>query len=133
MRVDYTLPSLVPENLPELPGSVETPVTFRDQLSGGAATDMTVSWQQQFHLDSRPPDATHIGPPPRPTSLDLRDIDTERSRWRSMLAKHDRTTSSSSFQNANDGHSVRVMLDMLLDMQGTEDSIVSQNAALTRG
>jgi hypothetical protein len=132
MRVDYTLPSIQPENLPELPGSVETGISFRDQLRG-PSTDITVGWQQQFHLDQRPPDATYLDPLPRPSTMDVRDPETQRTRWRSMLTRHDKMLASDSSLDSSDRHAVRVMLDMLLDMQQTEDSIVSQNAAVTRG
>jgi hypothetical protein len=132
MRVDYTLPSLEPEKLPELPASVETGVSFRDQLLG-TPSDLNVNWQEGLNLDVRPPDATYLEPPTRPKTMDIRDPGTERKRWRGMLTRHSNAMASASPQGTNDQHPVRVMLDMLTDMQQTEDSIVSQNAALSRG
>ncbi len=132
MRVDYTLPSLEPEKLPELPASVETGVSFREQLLG-TPTDLAVNWQQDLNLDTRPPDATYLEPPTRPQTMDIRDPGTQRKRWRGMLTKHSNAMASASPQGSNQEHPVRVMLDMLMDMQHSEDSIVSQNAALSRG
>jgi hypothetical protein len=132
MRVDYTLPSLEPEKLPELPASVETGVSFREQLLG-TPSDLTVNWQKDLNLDTRPPDATYLEPPTRPKTMDIRDPGTERKRGRGMLTRHSNAMASASPQGSNDQHPVRVMLDMLTDMQQSEDSIVSQNAALSRG
>jgi hypothetical protein len=131
MRVNYTLPSIDPEKMPELPASVETGISFQDQMRG-PSSEMTVHWQQDLHLDSRAPNATYLDPP-RPNSLEIRDAESQRTRWRSMLARHDSTTSRNSLQDPNDQHAVSVMLDMLNDMQQTGDVIVSQNAAVTRG
>ena len=132
MRVDYTLPSLIPESLPELPGSTEAALSFRDQLRTPASS-VEVNWQQEFHLDSRPVNATYIGPPPRPKSMEVRDIDSERTRWRGMLTRHYNSANSSTAPASSGQSAVRTMLDMLLDMQGAEDEIVSRNAGLTRG
>jgi hypothetical protein len=131
MRVDYTLPSLEPGKLPELPASVETGVSFQEQLRG-PVTDVPVSWQRELNLDARPPDATYLEPPPRPNTLEIRDAESERTRWRSMLTKHDKLAASPP-SGSNSHPAVRVMLDMLMDMQQTEDSIVSQNSSVTRG
>ncbi len=134
MRVDYTLPSIEPEQLPEVQGSPEnqTAITFRDQLRG-PSNDVAVNWQQDMHLDARPPDATHLDPPQKPQSMEIRDAETERKRWRNMLSRHDNSLSSTDFADPSQKQSVRVMLDMLLDMQHAGDAITAQNAALTRG
>jgi hypothetical protein len=134
MRVDYTLPSLQPEQVPELQGSPETQIatTFQDQLRG-PATDIPVNWQQQMHLDARPPDATHLDPPQRPQTMEVRDAATEGKRWRSLLSRHDKSLASANFADPSQKQSVRVMLDMLLDMQHAGDAITAQNTALTRG
>jgi hypothetical protein len=132
MRVDYTLPSLEPGKLPELPASVETGVSFQEQLRG-PVTEVPVSWQRELNLDARPEDATYLEPPPRPNTLEIRDAESERTRWRSMLTRHDKSATASPSGDLHAHQSVRVMLDMLMDMQQTEDSIVSQNASVTRG
>ncbi|HEX3821587.1 MAG TPA: hypothetical protein VHW45_14730 [Candidatus Sulfotelmatobacter sp.] len=134
MRVDYTLPSIEPERTPELPESPETQtaITFRDQLRG-PSTDVPVSWQQQMHLDTRPPDAAHLDPPQRPQTMEIRDAETEGKRWRSMLSRQDKSLASANFADSSQKQSVRVMLDMLLDMQHAGDAISAQNAAVTRG
>jgi len=133
MRVDYTLPSLEPERLPELESHETTAaVPFRDQLRT-PINPVPVNWQQEMHLDARPPDATHLDPPQRPPSMEIRDAETERKRWRSMLSRHNQTLSHAMFADPNSKEAVRVMLEMLLDMQHAGDAIASQNAAMTRG
>ena len=87
MRVDYTLPALQPETLAEMPATGETGPSFRDQLRR-LTVQAPVGWQQQLRLDTRPFTGTYIGPPPRPQSLELKDPETERSRWRNMLQRH---------------------------------------------
>ena len=134
MKINYTLPSLEPEQLPELPGSPETQtaITFREQLKG-PSTDLPLNWQHEMNLDARPPNASYIDPPPRPRSMEIRDAETERQRWRTMLSRQDKSLTSANFADPSQKQSVRVMLDMLLDMQHAGDAIAAQNAALTRG
>jgi hypothetical protein len=131
MRVDYTLPALQPETLEEAPIAGETSASFHDHLRG-ATLPMPISWEQQLRLDVRPFNGSYIGPPPRPHTLEVNDPETERSRWRNVVSRHCRTlTGNSGTSNAQ--RCVQTMLEMLLEMQQMEDSIVSQNASVTRG
>ena len=131
MRVEYSLPSLQLDKLPEPATQEEGAISFREQLQG-LAGEMPMDWQQEMRVDSRPLDATFLDPPSRPSTMEIRDPQNERSRWRSMLTRHRKPTAGAS-GNGSNGQSVQVMLDMLLDMQQAEDSIVSQSSALTRG
>jgi hypothetical protein len=132
MRVEYSLPSLQLEKFPELTPPEEGAISFREQLHG-LAGEMPIDWQQEMRVDSRPLDATYLDPPARPSTMEVRDPQSERSRWRSMLKRHSKPTAGANGKGSADRRSVQVMLDMLLDMQDAEDSIVSQSSALTRG
>jgi hypothetical protein len=133
MRVDYTVPALQPESLPEPATTGEPGLSFRDQLRGPAAA-VPVSCEHQLRLDVRPFTATYIGPPPRPQNLQLNDPETEHLRWHNMVQRHSRALGAAGAQaNSNGSESVRTMLEMLQDMQQMEDSIVSRQVAVTRG
>jgi hypothetical protein len=131
MRVDYTLPALQPALLPDAPSPQDAGRSFRDQLR---ATSLRLpgEWVQQLRLDARPFTAAYIGPPPRPRTLELNDAESERSRWRNMLWRHGSSPGARQDLGPSEG-SVGLMLEMLLEMQHMEDSIVSQSVALTRG
>ena len=138
MRVDYTLPALQPGTVLELPEGTEAAEggrspSFREQLQG-VSVPLPVSVEQQLRLDARPGGATLIGPPPRPRTLELNDAETERARWRNMLFRHSQGLApGGSPATSGSRQSVQTMLDMLLDMQNLEDSIMYRNAAVTRG
>ena len=135
MRIDYTLPGLDFGTPPSLPESTEIqPVrSFRDELRGPAPEART-SWRQTMGLESRPLDATFIGPPPKPRSLELGDASSERVRWRRILSQHSAELAvPSNAEGAHARQSVQMMLDMLQSIQDSEDSLVSMNASVTRG
>jgi hypothetical protein len=133
VRVDYTLPALQPGTPAELPAGEGTELTFRDQLRG-VSVELPQQWEQQMGLDARPFTGSYIGPPPRPVSLSLNDADAQRSRWREMLWRHmPMTATPGPMDSAGRGHPVQNMLDMFLEMQQMEDSIVSQSVGVTRG
>jgi len=140
MRVDYTLPALQPtispdvsEGLPEIQGTpLETALpSFRDRLRG---TNVPVpgAWERQLRLDARPFTASYIGPPPRPRTLETSDAETERVRWRNILWRHGAPPDSTAGSGPNQ-RPVNNMMNMLMQMQEMEDSIVAQSVALTRG
>jgi hypothetical protein len=132
MKVDYTLPALQPDTVPDMPNAQETGLPFREQLRGPAAP-MPVSCEHQLRLDVRPFTATYIGPPPRPPALQLSDAETERSRWHNMVTRHATPAGAAGPNGSAGADSVRTMLDMLLGMRQMEDSIVAQQVAVTRG
>ena len=132
MRVDYTLPALQPDTIPDMPTAQETGLPFREQLRRPAA-QMPGSCDHQLRLDVRPFTATYIGPPPRPPALQLNDVEAERFRWHNMVTRHATPANAAGSNGSAGGDSVQTMLAMLLDMQHTEDSIVAQQVAVTRG
>ena len=132
MRVDYTLPALQPDAIPDMPTAQETGLPFREQLRRPAAP-MPGSCDHHLRLDVRPFTATYIGPPPRPPALQLNDVETERWRWHNMVTRHATPADAAGPNGSAGGDSVQTMLAMLLDMQQMEDSIVAQQVAVTRG
>ena len=133
MRVDYTLPALQPGTLPELPTGQEAELTFREHLRT-SVVQLPVTFEQQLRLDVRPFTGTYVGPPPRPQNLELHDAEAQRMRWRTMLWRHTPGAIESEGPGSDmRGQSVQSMLEMLLDMQEMEDSMVSQSVAVTRG
>ncbi len=133
MRVDYTLPALQPGTLPELGTGQEAELTFREHLRN-SAVQLPVTFEQQLRLDVRPFTGSYVGPPPRPQSLELHDAEAQRMRWRTMLWRHTPGAIESDGPDSDTrGQSVQGMLEMLLDMQEMEDSMVSQSVAVTRG
>ena len=133
MRVDYTVPALQPESLPEPTTTGEPGLSFRDQLRRPAAP-VPASSEHQLRLDVPPFTAAYIGPPPRPQNLQLNDPATEHLRWHNMVQRHSRALDAGGAQaNSNGAEPVRTMLEMLQGMQQMEDSIVSREVAVTRG
>lgn len=132
MKVEYTVPALQPETLPDLPTTREPGWSFREQLRR-PSVQVQVSSEHDLRLDVRPFTATYIGPPPRPPALQLSDVETERWRWHSMVTRHATPADAGGPDGSAGEESVQTMLAMLLDMQQMEDSIVSQQVAVTRG
>jgi hypothetical protein len=133
MRVDYTLPSLqpwTPSDTAEIPQ--EGQPSFREMVRGEPlALPSTI--EQQLRLDLRPFTGTYIGPPPRPKTLDVHDAETQRMRWHAMISKHAMSPGTGMGAASDSERSVANMVEMLLEMQHLEDSIVSQSVSLTRG
>jgi hypothetical protein len=123
MKVDYTLPGLQPAvtRQPQLPAS--SGVSFQSRLRRLSAR-ATVSWKQLLRLDVAPADAAHIGPPPKPASLETRDAADLRLRWRNLLDGH---------QAVESHPAVTRMLALLGGMQETEDALISRHVAESRG
>ena len=132
MKVEYTVPALQPEALPEMQLPTEPKWSFRDQLRHPVG-QVPVSYEHDLRLDVRPFTATYIGPPPRPSALQLGDVETERWRWHNLVTRHATPAGAGGLDGSAGGESVQTMLEMLLDMQHMEDSIVSQQVAVTRG
>jgi hypothetical protein len=134
MRIDYTLPALQPGTLldaEELQGGSRP--TFRDRLRG-APVSFPLAVERVLHLDAAPLNASFIGPPPRPQSLDTSDANSERVRWRNMLLSHLQSVRTPGTQlDARGAQAVQTMLGMLLQTLRMEEVIASRSAAVTRG
>lgn len=139
MKVDYTLPAVQPQVSPDISGpspeisspAIEPAPSFRERLRS-LNIPLPGAWEQQLRLDARPFTASYIGPPHRPKTLEMSDAETERSRWRNMLWRHD-VPPDAVQDGGGDQRAINNMMTMLLQMQDMEDAIVSQSVALTRG
>ncbi|HMK21183.1 MAG TPA: hypothetical protein VK466_02555 [Terriglobales bacterium] len=133
MRVDYTLPALMPGTLPDSPDiGGEESVSFRD-VARGETVRTPVDVEHQLRLDVRPFTGTYVGPPPRPANLDLQGVESQRYHWRNILWRHGGEPQGQSVAGSPQGRPVDRMLQMLWEMQDMGDSISAQDAALTRG
>lgn len=132
MKIDYTLPALQPDTIPDLTLPQESSPSFRNQLTG-VPVQVPVSWEQQLRLDARPFTATYLAPPKRPNSVELSDPQTQRVRWRNMLWRHSNLPQPLQPGAGQTHRSIHTMLDMLVEMQKMEDSITSLSVAVSRG
>jgi hypothetical protein len=132
MRVDYTLPALqpwAPAETPEI--TAQEGSSFQDLVRGGAA-ELPPTVDALLRLDVRPFTGTYVGPPPRPPVLG-HDAESQRRQWYGMLHRHSGGAGMGTRSHGGRAQSVQNMVEMLLDMQDMEDSIVSQAVALSRG
>lgn len=133
MRVNYILPALQPAISNEAPASTEVVPSFREHVVMGPIP-LQGGWEQQFRLDARPFTASYIGPPPRPHSLCLDSFQTQRARWHNLVSRYGAMADSISTPAGYiDKPAIRIMIDMLRQMQQIEDSIVAQQGAISRG
>ena len=133
MKVDYVLPAFQPGVANDLPDSRGIVPSFREQVRL-SRVPMARGWEQQLRLDARPFTATYIGPPPRPHTLALDNLQTERTRWRSLVSRHSEIEDAPHrSETCTSTPAVRTMIEMLRQMQLMEDSIVAQQVAVTRG
>jgi hypothetical protein len=133
VRVDYISPAVQPGVSTELPESSGAAPSFREQVRI-STLPLPLSWEQQLRLDVRPFTTTYIGPPPRPSTLGLDDVQTQRMRWHNILPRHSGASSVLQDSIATPGEqAVQTMLEMISQIQQMEDAIVSRQVAVTRG
>ena len=133
MRVDYISPAVQPGVSTELPESSGATPSFREQVRI-STVPLPLSWERQLRLDARPFTTTYIGPPPRPSTLGLDDVQTQRMCWRNIVPRHRGASSVLRDSIATPGEqAVQTMIEMLLQIQQMEDAIVSRQVAVTRG
>lgn len=118
MKVNYTLPGLLPDASPGPPAeSGEQPAElFSSHLQKLRMPDVT-DWRAVLRLHIPPAGATVIAPP-RPNGIGLRDGESRRAWWRGTLLKHKRLDGTSPEESQ--------MLDLLLETQRREDEIFAR-------
>src|SRR5215471_11228520 len=84
MRVSYTLPGFLPAEATPAEPARTGDGPFRMRLNFVPAPRWA-DWKGLLGLDQAPVNASAIGPPPRPASLDAQDATTQRRIWRQML------------------------------------------------
>jgi hypothetical protein len=125
MKVNYTLPGLLPEAAPApLPETDSVVEPFGAYLNRLRAPDFT-DWRELLRLNIPPAGATSIAPPPTPLGVDARDGVSQRAWWRGMLQKHTREEALAGTES--DSHSsVQHMLTLLLESQQREDEVFAR-------
>ena len=137
MRVDYTLPGVLPDVTPEAapgPDAGEGQAEpFGAQLQSLRVPEVT-DWRDVLRLNASPGGAAHIGPPAPPYGIHLRDGASQRAWWRGMLRRH-----AEAFEGAaepeidTDGNaSVMQMFKLLSESQRREDAIFARYFAESR-
>lgn len=126
MRIQYTLPGLLPSPAP-VEAPEQFPGTFKTTMRRVRTTSLA-GWRRLLRLDRPPALGATIGPPPRPAGFEMRDAASERSRWRNMLQQK-----VTSFEQSPGMESVEQMLKLLLAYQYQEDSISARSLNEARG
>jgi hypothetical protein len=130
MRVTYTLPGFLPAEatLVEPPRTGDGP--FRARLNFIPAPRWA-DWKGLLGLDQAPVNASAIGPPPRPASLDAQDAATQRRIWRQMVDRQVSATGdcSSDLNSAAGSNSrdIQRMLTLLMRFREMEDEISARH------
>jgi len=123
MRVQYTLPGYQPELQPTPQTEEAVGPSFSTQMRMLQRHDAT-TWIQALKLDRSPLDATSIGPPPQPTSLEVRDPAAQQHRWRQLLERHNLETARS---NGEGSKRIRKMMLLLTQAQQAADTVMSRS------
>jgi len=127
MRVQYTLPGLIPVETPAIEN--ETGALFRAKLTV-AVTPRGLDWQDLLRLDRLPASASAIGPPPGSDLAGSRDAAAERLRWEQMLNRQiDSLESSSEPEGAAEKgrrRAIERMLALLVRFRELEESMASR-------
>ena len=131
MRVDYTLPGILPEVTPAGPPPTESgervAESFGAQLQHLRVPEVT-DWREVLRLNAQPVGAANLGPPPLPYGLDSRDGASQRAWWRGMLRLHIQAFESGADpEMESEGHeSVARMLGLLSESQRREGAIFAR-------
>jgi len=124
MKVNYTLPGLMPDAAPSPvaePGDGEPFVAHLQRLRIPDVTD----WRAVLRLNTAPAGATAIAPPPAPGGIGVRDGATQRAWWRNFMERQQ--------SNPAADKSVQRMIGLLAESQRREDEIFARHFAEQEG
>jgi hypothetical protein len=125
MKVNYTLPGLMPGSTLEPGGGTGQPVeSFGAQLQRLRVPKVT-DWREVLRLNTRGANTANLGPPPVPRGIESRAGAPQRAWWRGMLQKH----VSSTVSGASNEMPVQYMLEVLRESQRLEDRIFARHFA----
>ena len=130
MRVNYTLPGLLPDASATEAGD-RPAMLFSEHLQLLRAPEFT-DWRTLLRLNAPPAGLAGIDPPQAPHGVDSRDAGSERAWWRTMLQKHQGPLESDHGDAVQDSNStldptVHRMLDWLSESQRCEDEIFARH------
>lgn len=125
MRVQYTLPGYQPVAQMR-PGAADSR-SFQTKLQQ-AAKQAPLHWKRVLRLDQAPRTATSLDPPPKPESLEVRDVTSERTRLRELATRGLQSPDSAKL-SSEDFARAGAMLTLLGEMQGFEDALMMERAA----
>jgi len=130
MRVNYTLPGLLPDASPTDAGD-RPPMLFSEHLQLLRAPEFT-DWRTLLRLNAPPAGLAGIDPPQTPRGVDSRDAASQRAWWRDMLRKHQGPLESDDANPPSNNDStldpsVHRMLDWLSESQRCEDEIFARH------
>jgi hypothetical protein len=129
MRVNYTLPGMLPEASAKETGDSPA-MLFSEHLQLLQAPHFA-DWRTLLRLNAPPAGLAGIDAPPTPLGVDSRDAASKRSWWHTMLQKHrgpiDDETDAASNDNSTLDQPVRRMLDWLSESQRCEDEIFARH------
>ena len=132
MRVDYTLPGLIPTPEPGPPLNIPEKATFRGRLKRLSAP-VGRSWRRMLRLEGAAP--PQISPPPMPASFERWEPAEIRLKWRGLLERH-----SERFQDPagsglppDDAKAAQRMLAVLWKYQQMEDALMARQLMETHG
>jgi len=124
MKVDYTLPGLLPESALAARADVEYEEQnppFGAQLQRLRAP-ATADWRAILRLGLTPPGFGSLSAPPVPQGVTLRNASAQRAWWRNLLHRH-------SSNPARSQPAIDDMLNLLQEAQRREDRIFARHFA----
>jgi hypothetical protein len=119
MKIQYTLPGYQPEITPLSETEEEGAISFERLMRTSQPLDSN-TWEHALSLDRVPPGPTQFGPPPRPRSLEFRDVPAERLRWRQLLTQSS-TRREASGVSAESNRVARMMAVLHQSQQAADD------------
>jgi hypothetical protein len=134
MRVQYTLPGLIPAET--LPVESEVGSLFRARLTV-AVTPRGLDWKNLLLLDRLPTSASSIGPPPSLEPAEARDAAAERIEWGQVLDRQIGSLAGKSEPEDAAGkanrRAVERMLTLLMRFRELEDEMTSRHLSEPEG
>lgn len=132
MRVNYTLPGLLPTETPPSESARPGDTPFRARL-GVVPAPRWLNWRSLLRLDEAPENAATIGPPPRPAGVEFGDAATQRMIWRQMLDRQVAAFEAEAGAQRGETQAIERMLTLLMRFREAEDEIASRHLAEAEG
>jgi hypothetical protein len=131
MKVNYTLPGLLPEAVlapREEAGNEEQVEPFSAQLQRLRAPAST-DWRAVLRLGMPPPGFGALTAPPAPSGIASRDAASQRAWWRDVLQRHRTALAPTAPGQSEPDQAIGHMLRLLYESQKREDQIFARHFA----